>query len=153
MKIVTMKYFQIRLRILLLFSLISFLSLNAQQTTEENNYLTNQFLQLNSTEVLLANKVLTITNENQYGLVNLNQIGNNNQIYIRQVGNDAQNISQIGNSNNYQFINYYNNSPSNLNVLQLGNSNSLQVYGENNLIKNMSVVQKTNFKTIIIHNY
>lgn len=103
---------------------------------------------------MLENKVaITSSNETQFNLVKLNQVGNNNQIDIKSRLDDAQAVSQFGNNNEYQFINYYNSSVSNFNILQKGNSNSLQIYGENSLIKNMSIVQKGNFETLIIKNY
>ena len=78
---------------------------------------------------------------------------NNNIIDIKQNGNNTEVVNQLGNKNYYSFINYYNNSPLNLNILQKGNSNNLQIYGQNSLIENMSIVQKSNSKTIIIKNY
>ena len=83
----------------------------------------------------------------------LNQKGSNNLINISESYNDSQTVDQSGNNNEYQFINYYSNLPSNFNIVQQGNSNSLQIYGENSLIKNISIVQNSNFKTLIITNY
>jgi hypothetical protein len=138
---------------LFLLNLISFNG-NAQQT-DETTYIINKYFQLNKeASLLLENKVpITFANQYQYSSVKLNQVGNNNQIDIKSSINDSQTVSQFGNNNDYQFINYYNNSPSNFNILQQGNSNSLQIYGENSLIKNMSIVQKANFETLVIKNY
>ena len=125
------------------------------QQTDETTYIINEYFQLNKeASLLLENKTpITSANQYQYSSVKLNQIGNCNQIDIKSSINDSQTVSQFGNSNNYQFINYYNSAVSNFNILQQGNSNSLQIYGENSLIKNMSIVQKANFETLVIKNY
>lgn len=104
---------------------------------------------------MYENKIKPTTNNKQAqsNLVILNQIGNSNEIDIKQNGADSQKVNQFGNNNYYNFINYYNSSPSNFNIIQQGNANSLQIYGENSLIKNIGIVQNTNFKTLIIKNY
>jgi hypothetical protein len=142
------------LSVFLLLANFTFFIGNAQQT-DETTYIINEYFQLNKeASLLLENKVpITSTNQYQYSSVKLNQIGNNNQIDIKSRLNDSQTVSQFGNNNDYQFINYYNSEVSNFNILQQGNSNSLQIYGENSLIKNMSIVQKANFETLVIKNY
>ncbi|HEY9221491.1 MAG TPA: hypothetical protein VIO43_07950 [Lutibacter sp.] len=142
------------LLIFLVLANFNFFSGNAQQS-DETTYIINQYFQLNKeASLLLENKMpITSANQYQYSSVKLNQIGNNNQIDIKSNINDTQSVSQFGNNNDYQFINYYNNSPSNFNILQQGNSNSLQIFGENSLIKNMGIVQKANFETLVIKNY
>ncbi len=126
---------------------------NAQQI-DETTYLINEYFQLNKeASLFLENKVPTTHNiQSQNNLV-LNQLGNSNQIEIKGSNNDAQTINQFGNNNDYQFLNYYNRTVSNFNITQQGNSNSLQIYGENSLIKNIGIVQKANFETLIIKNY
>jgi len=140
--------------IFLVLANFSFFIGNAQQT-DETTYIINEYFQLNKeASLLLENKVpITSANQYQYSSVKLNQIGNNNQIDIKSSINDSQTVSQFGNNNDYQFINYYNSAVSNFNIVQQGNSNSLQIYGENSLIKNMSIVQKANFETLVIKNY
>lgn len=93
------------------------------------------------------------TNTSNINLVSLNQIGNYNNIDISKKSNASQKIVQIGDNNDYNFISYYSQMPLDLNVLQKGNSNALHIYGENSIIKNISIVQKSNFKTLIIKNY
>ncbi|WP_372792485.1 hypothetical protein [Lutibacter sp.] len=140
--------------LLLLFNLTSFNS-NAQQT-DENTYIINQYFQLNNESALLENKRTPTTNNNkqeQSNFITLNQIGNNNEIDIKQNVADSQTVSQLGNNNYYNFINYYNNTPSNFNIIQQGNANNLQIYGENSIINNISIIQKSDFKTLIIKNY
>jgi hypothetical protein len=133
----------------------AFLMGHAQQQTDETTYIINEYFQLNKEAfLLLENKIPTNSIiQSQDNFVKLNQIGNNNQIDIKSRINDSQTVSQYGNNNDYLFINYYNSSPSNFNIFQQGNSNSLQIYGENSLIKNISIVQKANFETLVIKNY
>ncbi|MFZ3274445.1 MAG: hypothetical protein WA143_09260 [Lutibacter sp.] len=142
------------LPVFLVLATLTFFIGNAQQT-DETTYIINEYFQLNKeASLLLENKTpITSANQYQYSSVKLNQIGNNNQIDIKSRINDFQTVSQFGNNNDYQFINYYNGAVSNFNILQQGNSNSLQIYGENSLIKNMGIVQKANFETLVIKNY
>ena len=149
-----MKNFNRLLPIFLVLATFNLFIGNAQQS-DETTYIINEYFQLNKEASLLPENTTPITsaNQHQYSSIKLNQIGNNNQIDIKSNINDSQNVRQFGNSNNYQFINYYNNAVSNFNILQQGNSNSLQIYGENSLIKNMSIVQKANFETLVIKNY
>ncbi|TXD45978.1 hypothetical protein [Polaribacter sp. IC073] len=103
-----------------------------------NNYLTT-IAQLNISSG--ANEVVL----NQYGL--------NNVAEIYQSKQTAQSVVQIGIENYYGFVDYENSSPVNFNVLQQGNANSLQIYGTNSLINGMEIIQKSNFKNIVIRNY
>lgn len=129
-------------------------SISLYSQTDENTYIINQYFQLNKENYGLTEKKVLSTNYHvPINVVSLDQIGSENQIDIKTSGNDSQGVKQIGNENYYQFINYYNSNSSNFNILQHGNGNSLQIYGENNLIHNLSIVQNTNFKTLIIKNY
>jgi hypothetical protein len=137
---------------------IVFLCLNnvfAQESNYEKDLIYKLNFQLNqSSSLILNNKnVLSSTDHVQNNLIEFNQIGTDNLIDIRNNSNDGQSITQKGYNNNYHFINYYSNLQSNFNIIQQGNSNSLQIYGENSLIKNISVIQKSNFKTITIINH
>lgn len=149
-----MKNAQFKRSVLIVLFLFAFITIEAQQIANENTYLINQYFQLNNDALLLENRVSSNYNiQTQDNFTILSQIGNSNQIDIKSNQNDAQAVSQFGNNNDYQFINYYNNSVSNFNIVQQGDSNSLQIYGENSLIKNMSIVQNANFETLIIKNY
>jgi len=126
------------------------------QESDDTTYLINQYFQLNQeASLILKNKMPTNNNKilSQDNFVNLKQVGSKNVIDIKQNGNDTEVVNQVGNKNYYSFINYYNNSPLNLNILQKGNSNNLQIYGQNRLIENMSIIQNSSFKTIIIKNH
>ena len=138
---------------LVLFTLM-FFSVNAQNTNEDT-YIINEYFQLNKgASLLLENKIPLSSNVRSYdNIVLLNQTGNNNQILVRTGPEDSQIVSQNGKNNYYEFITYYNKSPLNFNILQKGNSNSLHIYGENSLIKNMSIIQKSNNKTITIASF
>jgi hypothetical protein len=140
--------------LLVLFNL-TFFNGYAQQNSDENTYIINQYFQLNKETSLFENKNTITTNNKQAesNLLVFNQIGNNNEIDIKQQGSDLQRVNQLGNNNYYNFISYYNNLPSNFNIIQQGNTNNLQIYGENSIIKNMSILQKTDLKTLIIKNY
>lgn len=122
------------------------------QQIDSNTHIINQYFQLNKESASVVNSYIRGV-QPQINEVTLNQVGNNNKIEVKSVGNDSQGVNQVGNNNYYQFINYYNNTPSNFNILQQGNSNSLQIYGENSIINNIGIVQKSNFKTLIIKNY
>lgn len=129
------------------------LSVRSQQV-DENTRVINQYFQLSKQSASANTADSSIRDvQSQINVVTLNQVGSNNQVNVKSNLNDSQEVSQVGNNNHYEFINYYNNSPSNFNILQQGNSNSLQIHGENSIIKNISIVQKANFKTLIIKNY
>lgn len=148
-----MKNYRDVLLLLVCLLFVSVFSVRSQQV-DKNTQIINQYFQLNSGSTIIAeNNSLKRNNQSQLNVVTLNQIGDNNQIDVKSNLNDSQGVNQIGNNNHYQFINYYNNSPSNFNILQQGNSNSLQIYGQNSIIENISIVQRTNFKTLIIKNY
>lgn len=123
------------------------------QITDENTYIINKYFQVAQNEALLKENGALTNTYTQNNLVQLNQIGNYNQINIKSTSNNTQSIDQIGNSNNYTFINYYNNNASQFNIMQQGNSNSLQIYGQNSIIDNISILQKSNYKTLIITNF
>jgi hypothetical protein len=127
----------------------------AQESNYEKDliYKLNFQLNQNSSMILNNKNILSSKNQVKNSLIEFNQVGVENLIDIRNNFNDGQSITQKGDNNNYHFINFYSNLPSDFNILQQGNSNSLQIYGENSLIKHIKIVQKTNFKTIIIKNY
>lgn len=85
--------------------------------------------------------------------VQVTQVGNYNYSYIISGKNNKQNINQIGDSNNYEYYSYYNSNPAEVNTLQLGTNNNIQIFGQNELTKNLNIIQNTNDKMIIIKNY
>ena len=123
-------------------------------TSNERNYILNQIQLNNNPSLILENKTYSEAELSaQSSSIKLNQIGNYNQIDIKADVTDSQLVNQFGNQNNYTFINFYNNTPSKFDITQQGNGNFLQIYGENSIIKNLKIVQKSNAKTIIIRNY
>ena len=150
------KLYFIRFCFFIVFSLLFFVGYS--QETNNNTYLINQYFQagLNVEQSGDNNSQASSFQENQIqqnNIVVIQQIGENNQVGVVKNELDSQNILQNGNNNYYNYINYYNNTPLNLNVIQEGNSNSLQIYGQNSIINNMSIVQKSNFKTVVIKNF
>ncbi|WP_456379516.1 hypothetical protein [Lutibacter sp.] len=130
-------------------------SYTQEVTSNERNYILNQIQLNNNPSLILENKTTYSEAElfTQKTSIKLNQIGNYNQIDIKADVTDSQLVNQFGNENNYTFINYFNNTPSKFDITQQGNGNFLQIYGENSIIKNLKIVQKSNFKTVIIRNY
>ncbi|SDY04557.1 hypothetical protein SAMN05444411_11511 [Lutibacter oricola] len=140
---------------LVLFGLITF-QLNAQ-ISDDNTYIINKYFQnttseINNTSLLNTNKSVATSSKTVNSDLNILQYGNFNYVNIKASGNKL-NSSQVGNNNSYEFLTYYGRNDLNIDVQQIGNSNSVQVYGENSLINNMSIVQKSNFKTITIINH
>ena len=62
-------------------------------------------------------------------------------------------MTQAGQKNNYEYYNYYSNENSNMQVNQEGTLNSVQVFGENSLMKDAKINQKSDFKSIVVKNY
>jgi len=126
-------------------------SIMAQQTDETTLVINNYFQTTNET---LIEKTTPLTNARTQSYVNLVQIGNDNNTYIKslQTG-DQQAVNQTGDENNYEYYNYYSQENSNLIINQEGNQNSLQIFGENSLMKNATINQKSDFKSIVIKNY
>ena len=81
------------------------------------------------------------------------QFGNNNNIDINSSGKSQQKVNQLGNNNNFQFIDFYNSTDMNLNILQEGNNSSIQIFGTNSLIKNVLIKQSAGNQALIITNY
>ncbi len=133
--------------------------LYAQEITKQEEYVLTQINQLNQNDksILTNESLKNATNINYNSTINstiyFNQTGEANSLSIKSNLNDSQLINQIGNQNNYTFINYFNSNPSNMSILQQGNNNFLQIYGQNSIIKNLKIVQKSNAKTLIIRNY
>lgn len=83
----------------------------------------------------------------------ITQIGDGNLLSVRTGVKDFQKINQKGNRNYYNFINYYNSRPSNVNILQQGEGNSLHIYGKNSFMDKIKIYQKSDYKSITIRNF
>lgn len=143
--------------ILLLVIILSFLNVKAQKT-EEDKHLINSYFQNITSEQVLAFAISSnnlVKNSNNFvdaRMLNIKQSGNYNLINIKAAVSN-QSINQVGNNNGYEFISFYSRDGFNFEVQQLGNDNFIQVLGENSLINNMKIIQKTNAKTITVINY
>ena len=141
---------------LFLINLIFFESL-AQQNNE-NTFIINQYFQSIKTENAkivegnLLNQQNINTKSNYNSEIVILQTGNYNNINVKANSKKVE-INQIGNSNNYEFITYYNTNKINFEAQQIGNNNQLQVFGQNSIINNMKIVQFSNNKTITITNF
>jgi len=138
--------------VLVIIPLMVFPFFIAAQQTDENTLVINNYFQITNEKPIA--KATTLSNSNAQSYVNLVQAGYENNVYINalQTG-DNQVINQKGKQNNYEYYNYYSTENSNLNVNQVGNQNSLQIFGENSLMKNAIIIQKSNYKGIVIKNY
>ena len=120
------------------------------QIEDENTLLINTYFNLSSTHYFDSYKPLkTISSEALYIL----QYGNSNYIDINSSGKSEQKINQIGNYNNFQFIDYYNTTEMSLDIFQGGNNSSIQIFGTNTLMKDLIIKQRAHDKTLIINNF
>jgi len=141
---------------LLLISVFSF-KITAQQTDENTLIINRYFQNITAEQAQLNNVNFTDQEIKNYNAVNnaeLNilQSGNYNFVNIQTTAN-SQNIGQVGDYNSYEFISYYGRDDLNFEVQQVGRGNFIQVLGENSLINNMKIIQKSDYKTITITNY
>lgn len=125
------------------------------QIYDENTAIITRYFQNSSSQ----EKSATITDEAQLNnfrkyksSVNILQDGNLNYTNINSKASELG-VEQIGNNNNYEFMSYYGRDDLNFDIQQIGNNNLIQVFGENRLIDNLKIIQKSDFKTITITNY
>jgi hypothetical protein len=143
---------------ILLAAVIALFTYNvSSQQIDENTLVINKYFQnVNAEETLplLTNISQTQENLNTQNNIELSilQAGNYNIVNINSTVN-SQNINQLGNSNSYEFISFYGRNDLNFEAQQIGNNNFIQVLGENSIINNMKIIQKSDFKTITITNY
>jgi len=129
--------------------MLVFQQINAQ-VEDQNTLLINTYFNLSSTQYFDSyTPSKTISSEALYIL----QYGNSNYIDINSTGKSEQKINQIGNYNNFQFIDYYNNTDLSLDIFQGGNNSSIQIFGTNTLMKDLIIKQMANDKTLIINNF
>lgn len=121
------------------------------QETDENTFIINQYFQNNQNNYSLMNKTAVSNNAETY--VNLIQTGYNNNIRLNSLNEDTQTVLQVGNKNNYENFVYFNNEKTNKTINQEGNMNSLLIFGENTMMKNLIINQKSDFQSIVIKNF
>ena len=132
--------------------IVAFQATIMAQQTDENTLVINNYFQITNEKPIA--KTTALPNSNVQSYVNLVQVGYENNVYINELQTgDNQIINQKGKQNNYEYYNYYSKENSNLNVNQEGTLNSLQVFGENSLMKNAIINQKSSFKSVVIKNY
>lgn len=107
----------------------------------------------NNNDNSIKNNTLKETNTFYRSYVHINQIGNHNFSKV-SIRNDFETITQKGSKNSYEsYGSPYTDLKTTTEVIQEGVSNSLQIYGKNSLMDNITINQKSNFKTIVIKNY
>jgi hypothetical protein len=122
------------------------------QQTDDNTLVINEYFNVENDNQIAKNS--TLQNLNSQSYVQLIQTGNENSIYINSLQKgDNQIVNQVGNQNNYEYYNYYSTENSTIKVNQEGTLNSLQIFGENALMKNAIINQKSKFKSVVIKNY
>ena len=130
--------------------LFSFL-MNAQNE-KSSSYFSDQ-LKYN-TQQLQGATISDYQSESQQTIstISLKQIGDKNSVNIDD-GNASgyHTVYQIGDRNNYQFLNYSNNQSVNLGVLQTGDSNLLKITGTNSMSQNIIISQFGGAKMSIIN--
>lgn len=133
--------------------LIVFVSINSfsQNLSDQNSNLIESYFQLQT--ITTEAPAETLLQQNFDSDVSVVQTGNYNNSYIVTNTSSKQSLTQIGDRNNYEYYTYYNSSPSEVNTLQLGDNNDIQIFGQNELTKNINIIQQTNNKTLIIKNY
>ncbi|MDV7187608.1 hypothetical protein R3X25_09975 [Lutibacter sp. TH_r2] len=139
----------------IVFSFIS-IQLFAQVSDENTLAISNYFQSVNTiaTEINIQkidNSNIQLTPSAKTEL-NILQVGNSNLIHINSSENNI-NATQIGDKNSYEFLTYYGRDDLNMDVQQIGEGNAVQIFGENSLMNNIKIVQKSNNKTITINNY
>lgn len=123
----------------------------SQSLNDENSNLIDNYFQLKS--ITTDTPQITQTQQNTGSDVHIIQTGNYNSSYIISNVTNTQVVNQVGDHNNYEYYTYYNSNPSEVNTLQYGDNNDVQIFGQNELAKNINIIQKTNNQTLIIKNY
>ncbi|UCE92914.1 MAG: hypothetical protein JSV73_08805 [Flavobacteriaceae bacterium] len=137
----------------ILFGLFSYPVLMAQ-LSDSNTEVINQYFQVSVNEGKIAKSENAKINPKAGSYVEIIQTGVENNININSLqAGDEQVVTQTGHKNNYEYYNYYSNENSNMQVNQEGTLNSVQVFGENSLMKDAKINQKSDFKSIVVKNY
>ena len=124
------------------------------QISDSNTEVINQYFQVSVNETKSNQTVSDEINHKAGSYVEIVQTGVENNININSLqAGDEQVVTQAGQRNNYEYYNYYSNENSNMQVNQEGTLNSVQVFGENSLMKDAKINQKSDFKSIVVKNY
>ena len=124
------------------------------QISDSNTEVINQYFQINVNETKSTQTSSDKINPKAGSYVEIVQTGVENNVNINSLqAGDEQVVIQAGQKNNYEYYNYYSNENSNMQVNQEGKLNSVQVFGENSLMKDAKIIQKSDFKSIVVKNY
>jgi len=137
---------------ILVFTILSLSTVKAQNIIDTNTGLIeNYFIQQQQFDLTqFSNKA--IQTENLSDII-INQLGDSNNAIISVNQENKQLLTQQGNNNNFEYYTYYNNIESTITTTQNGDYNDIQIYGQNNLSKNMIINQQASNQTIIVLNY
>ena len=124
------------------------------QISDSNTEAINQYFQVNVNQAESVSPVKQKSSLKEGSYVEIAQTGTENNVNINslQTG-DEQVVNQTGRKNNYEYYNYYSKENSSMQVNQEGTLNSVQVFGENSLMKDAKINQKSDFKSIVVKNY
>ena len=135
--------------------LVSFYS-HAQITDDNSQIIASYFQKNNASHFTKSLNFLENNAKNneafEGSLFIINQTGNKNFIEIK-AASKLQKVEQIGDENKYEFLSYYGKSNLQFDIHQAGKRNSIQILGENSIINEMTILQKSNHKTITIVNH
>lgn len=142
------------IRILIAFLMLVSFQAYSQSLYDGTSSLIDNYFQMNNDSgetTIISNN--TTQQPTDGSIVIITQEGNYNNSYIISQSNNKQSIIQVGDNNSYEYYTYYNSMLSEINALQYGDNNDIQIFGQNELVKNISIIQKTNNQTLIIKNY
>jgi len=141
-----------KIHFIFIFSIISCFAVLSQNIVDSNSdIIENYFRQQENIVSSSINESTDFLNKGS-DIVIL-QLGNDNSAFILASGNNNQELKQKGDTNNYEYYSFYNSNDVNIKVSQNGSNNDIQIYGQNELSKNLQINQNTNNQTIIIKNY
>ena len=124
------------------------------QISDSNTEAINQYFQVNVNQAESVSPVKQKSSLKEGSYVEIAQTGTENNVNINSLqSGDEQVVTQAGQKNNYEYYNYYSKEDSSMQVNQEGTLNSVQVFGENSLMKDAKINQKSDFKSIVVKNY
>ena len=124
------------------------------QISDSNTEAINQYFQVNVNQEESVSPVKQKSSLKEGSYVEIAQTGTENNVNINSLqSGDEQVVTQAGQKNNYEYYNYYSKEDSSMQVNQEGTLNSVQVFGENSLMKDAKINQKSDFKSIVVKNY
>lgn len=145
--------------ICLFVTILSFVSVNAQNTEKLPSYFSNnnvaaetsfkELLPTTGTIDLIKESKSSIYNTNYSNLLHVEQIGVSNSINVSSKVGSQQEIIQKGNKNLYSYKDYLFDSPMSLKIMQRGDASTLRVFGANKLLNGAEIYQSKGSKVTI----